>query len=278
MPQPIYPCFWFNGQAKEAADYYCTVFNGAQITTDTPMVVIVELWGKKVMGLNGGPMFTINPSISLFVNCATVSETHEIWNKLMEGGKALMPIDKYPWSEQYGWLQDKFGITWQISVAPNGEAGRNIRPSMLFTGNCFGKAEEAINFYRSIFAQSETGMMVHYPDGDANAGKAMYSEFALNGYQLIAMDGPGAHDYTFSEGVSLVVECDTQHEIDNFWNKLTEGGQESMCGWLKDAFGVSWQIVPTVLGKLMTDPEKAPRVMQAFMKMKKFDIETLLNA
>jgi predicted 3-demethylubiquinone-9 3-methyltransferase (glyoxalase superfamily) len=92
------------------------------------------------------------------------------------------------------------------------------------------------------------------------------------------MDGPGAHAYTFNEAVSLVVNCDTQDEIDDYWNKLTNGGQESQCGWLKDRFGVSWQIVPAILGKLMNDPERAPRVMQALMKMKKFDIDTLLNA
>lgn len=278
MPQPIYPCFWFNGNAKEAATFYCSVFNNAEFKTDTPLVVIFELWGKKMMGLNGGPMFTINPSISLFVNAASIEETNEIWDKLIEGGKALMAIGEYPWSQRYGWLQDKFGITWQISVAPNGEAGRNIRPSMLFTGERFGKAAAAIQLYGSVFENDATNMMVPYPEGDANAGKVMYSECSLNGYQLIAMDGPGVHDYTFNEGVSFVVECDNQDEIDHYWNRLTEGGAESMCGWLKDAFGVSWQIVPTILSKLMTDPEKAPRVMQAFMKMRKFDIETLLKA
>ena len=92
------------------------------------------------------------------------------------------------------------------------------------------------------------------------------------------MDGPGEHAFIFSEAVSFVVDCDTQEQIDYYWNKLTENGEESQCGWLKDQFGVSWQIVPTILGKLMTDPEKGPRVMQAFMQMKKFDIEKLMQA
>lgn len=95
---------------------------------------------------------------------------------------------------------------------------------------------------------------------------------------MIAMDGPGVHDYTFNEGVSFVVECESQKEIDYYWERLTEGGRESMCGWLEDKFGVSWQIVPAILGKLMSDPEKGPKVMQAFLKMKKFDIEALLKA
>jgi predicted 3-demethylubiquinone-9 3-methyltransferase (glyoxalase superfamily) len=280
MNNNIHPCLWFDGNAKAAADFYCSLFKNSKITTDTPMVVMFELSGKKFMGLNGGPMFKINPSISLFVLCESINETNELWNKLMDGGKTLMPIDKYPWSERYGWVQDKFGLTWQVSVVYKAGDKQQITPSMLFTGNQFGKAEEAIKLYASIFDSSSTDTQIHYyPDGDANAGKVMFSEFKLNQYPLIAMDGPGEHAYTFNEAVSLVVNCDTQKEIDYFWNKLTsDGGQESMCGWLKDKFGVSWQIVPSIIGQLMSDPEKAPRVMQAVMKMKKLDIETMVNA
>ena len=137
MTNPIYPCLWFDKEAKAAAEFYCSVFKNSKIVEDTPMVVIFELNGSKFMGLNGGPK------------------------------------------------------------------------------------------------------------------------------------------YNFSEAVSFVVECETQEEIDDLWNKLTEGGQESMCGWLKDKFGVSWQIVPAILAKLMSDPERAPRVVQAFLQMKKFDIKKL---
>lgn len=141
MANPIYPCLWFDGQAKEAADFYCSIFKNSKISSENPMVVIFELDGKRFMGLNGGPHFK------------------------------------------------------------------------------------------------------------------------------------------FNESVSFVVDCEDQQEIDYYWNKLLEGGgKESQCGWLKDKFGVSWQIVPTILGKLMSDPEKSGRVMQAFMQMKKFDIEKLLNA
>lgn len=278
MPNQIYPCLWFNGNAKAAAEYYCSIFKNSKITVDTPLVVNFELGGKKFMGLNGGPNFTFTAAISFFVLLESINETNEVWNKLIEGGQALMPIDKYPWSERYGWVQDKFGLTWQVSIVNKAGDSQKIMPSMLFAGNQFGLAEEAIQFYTAVFNDSAADLMVHYPDGNPHAGKLMYSEFNLNKYGIIAMDGPGDHKFTFNEAVSFVVNCDTQQEIDLYWNKLTEGGSESMCGWLKDKFGVSWQIVPTVLGKLMTDPEKASRVMQAFMKMKKFDIETLMNA
>jgi predicted 3-demethylubiquinone-9 3-methyltransferase (glyoxalase superfamily) len=279
MNNNIHPCLWFDGNAKAAAEFYCSVIKDSKITIDTPMVVIFELGGKRIMGLNGGPMFKINPSISLFILCETIDETNELWSKLADGGKVMMPIDKYPWSERYGWVQDKFGMTWQVSVVYKPDDKQAITASMLFTGKQFGKAEEAINLYTSLFKNSSIHPLLHYPEGDANAGKVMFSEFKLNDYPLIAMDGPGEHAYTFNEAVSFVVNCDTQDEIDYFWDKFTaDGGQESMCGWLKDKFGVSWQIVPSIIGKLMTDPEKAPRVMQAVMKMKKLDIETMVNA
>lgn len=140
MKNPIYPCLWFDGQAKEAAIYYCSVFKNSKIVSENPVVVIFELDGKKFMALNGGPNFK------------------------------------------------------------------------------------------------------------------------------------------FTEATSFVVDCETQEEIDYYWNKLSEGGSEGKCGWLKDKFGLSWQIVPVILGKLMSDPEKASRVMEAFMKLKKFDIEKLNQA
>ncbi|MDP1726759.1 MAG: VOC family protein [Bacteroidota bacterium] len=276
MANQIYPCLWFDGNAKEAAAFYCSVFKNSKIGNDTPMVVTFDLNGLHVMGLNGGPMYKINPSISLFAVCETVNEANDVWSKLIDGGSVLMPIDKYPWSERYGWLQDKFGLTWQISGATLENAKLKITQSMLFTGKQFGRAKEAIDYYSSIFENSSVTQLFYYPAEDKNAGKVLFSEFKLNQYDIMAMDGPGVHEYTFNEAVSFVVECQTQEEIDHYWNKLTSGGQESMCGWLVDKFGVSWQIIPANLGKLMSDPAKAPAVIQAIMKMKKIDM-TLIN-
>src|SRR5436190_13593511 len=178
MNNQIFPCLWFDGQAKAAAEFYCSVFKNSRITTDTPMVVMFELNGKKFMGLNGGPMFKFTPAISVFVTLATVAETNEVWNKIMDGGKALIPIDKQPWSERHGWAQDKFGMTWQISVVNDPADKPQIRPSFLFTSTQFGRAEEAIQFYSSVFDKSSTELLMHYPEEDKrNAGKVMYSEF-----------------------------------------------------------------------------------------------------
>lgn len=279
MQKQIYPCLWFDNNAKAAAQFYCSLFPNAKITEENPMVVMWELNGTKIMGLNGGPVFAINPSISFFVLCETIEETNTLWDKLSEGGKVMMPINAYPWSERYGWVQDKFGMTWQVAVVYNKGDKMKITPSFLFTDVHFGQGEEAVRFYTSVFPNSKIDQIIPYPKEDPNAGKLMYSEFNLNGYPMIAMDGPGEHKYTFNEGVSLVINCGTQKEIDYYWDRLIEGGgKESQCGWLKDKFGVSWQVVPTNLGKMVSDPVKGQRVVAAFMKMKKFVIADLENA
>lgn len=275
MNNQIHPCLWFDGQAKEAATFYCAVFPGSTITTDTPMVVNFEIRGKKFMGLNGGPVFSINPSISLFVTCKTEEETNRIYAALAEGGTPLMAIGKYDWSERYGWIKDKFGMTWQVMLS---EEEEKIAPSLLFTSGNFGKAEAALNFYTAVFDHSGIDMLQYYAQDTPFAGKVLFSQFNLNQYAVIAMDGPGEHAYTFNEAVSFVVECHNQEEIDYYWNKLTEGGKESMCGWLKDKFGISWQIIPAHLGKIMSDPERGARAMQALMKMQKLDIKALEEA
>lgn len=279
MISTIFPCLWFDGQAKAAADFYCSVFSNSKITVASPLVVKFEIEGAMIMGLNGGPMFKINPSISLFVNCQSNDEIEKIWNQLLTGGSAMMPLDKYPWSEKYGWVVDKFGMTWQLMLGESVDGGQKIMPSFLFVGEQYGKAEKAIRFYTSVFPHSAIQSLHLYQAGEPQPeGKLKFGSFTLDNNVFAAMDGFGNHEFNFNEAVSLVVECETQQEIDHYWDSLTQRGQESMCGWLKDEFGVSWQIVPKIIGSLMTNPEKAPKVMQALMKMKKLDIETLVSA
>lgn len=280
MNNNIHPCLWFDGNAKAAASFYCSLFPDSKITVDTPMVVNFELSGQKFMGLNGGPMFKPNPSISFMVVCETDDEINELWKQLSEGGMLMMPLDKYEWSERYGFLQDRFGVAWQIMKGKYSDVNQKITPTLLFVGNSFGKAENAVKFYTQVFPQSSIdGILLYTKEEGEAAGAVKHAQFILDKKVFMAMDGAGTHSFAFNEAVSFVVDCETQDEIDYYWNKLTaDGGQESQCGWLKDKFGVSWQIVPAVLGKLMTDPEKSQRVMQAFMKMKKFDIATLMNA
>ncbi len=152
---------------------------------------------------------------------------------------------------------------------------QKITPFLWFDG----KAEEAMNFYTSIFKNSKRGRISRYGDaGPGPKGTVMVATFQLEGQEFIALNG-GPH-FKFTEAISLVVNCETQDEVDAFWEKLSEGGAKGQCGWLKDKFGLSWQIVPTALGELMSDPdpEKSKRVMTAMLQMKKLDISALKRA
>lgn len=279
MKKPIYPCLWFDGKAKEAADFYCSVFSDSKILETNPIVTTFSASGQQFMCLNGGPIHSINPSISFFVVCETEAEVEASWAKLTEGGSVLMLLAAYPWSEKYGWVQDKFGVNWQLSFGKFEDVGQKFTPTLMFTQKDNGKAEEAIRFYTSLFQNSNIRGILYFDANDHGVpGTVKHAQFSLNNTVFMAMDGGLGHTFSFSEGISLVMECENQEEIDYFWNHLTQNGTESMCGWLKDQYGVSWQIVPEILGDLMRDPEKGPRVMQAFLKMKKFDIQTLLDA
>jgi predicted 3-demethylubiquinone-9 3-methyltransferase (glyoxalase superfamily) len=279
MKKEIYPCLWFNGNAREAAEYYCSVFTNAQITDDNPIVTMFKASGQRFMCLNGGAEFSFNPSISFFVVCETEDELNNAWTSLLNRGSVLMPLDKYPWSEKYGWLQDRYGVNWQLSLGKMDDVGQKFTPSLLFTGKQNGKAEKAINFYTSTFKNSSIHGILRYEKGENEVeGNVKHAQFKLNQNVFMAMDSSFDHKFEFNEAISFVVECDDQKEIDYFWYQLTENGEEGQCGWLKDEFGVSWQIVPSILSDLMREPEKSQRVINAFMQMRKFEIEKLVNA
>ncbi|MGB8356999.1 MAG: VOC family protein [Bacteroidales bacterium] len=279
MTNLIYPCLWFNGNAREAAEFYCSAFKNSAIKSDNHTVVIVEFAGQKFMCLNGGPEFTINPSVSFYIACETEAETDRLWKVLLEGGSVLMPLDKYDWSRKYGWLQDRFGVNWQLAFGSISGIGQKFTPVLMFTGKQNGRAEEAIHFYTSIFQESAINGIMRYPKGGNDVeGAIQHAQFSLNKQLFMAMDSSLPHEYGFNEAISFVVDCENQEEIDYYWEKFTEGGEEVQCGWLKDKFGVSWQIVPTILNELMSDPSRSERVINAFLKMKKFEIDKLLNA
>lgn len=279
MKNMIYPCIWFDGGAKDAAELYCAAFEHAEITGDTPMVVTFTLNGVKVMGLNGGPAFTPNPAISFYVTLDNERQVQTAWERLVDGGVVLMPLDTYGWSEKYGWVQDRFGVSWQISLGDSAAVGQQFVPLLMYCGENQGRAEEALQYYTRVFDSAKIDTIARYKPGQVPLdATVVHARFRLNNQVFMAMDSGVSQPFTFNEGVSLVIDCDTQEEIDYYWERLTEGGAESRCGWLKDRFGVSWQVVPTVLPRLLQDPAKAGRVTQAFMQMKKFDIAQLMDA
>jgi predicted 3-demethylubiquinone-9 3-methyltransferase (glyoxalase superfamily) len=280
MKEKITPCLWFNGNAPEAASLYCSVFAGARIVAQSAIVTEINISGQSITLLDGGPKYQPNPSISFYYICEEPEELNRVWNAFSKEGTVMMALDKYPWGEKYGWVTDKYGISWQLALGKLSDVGQRLTPCLLFTGKQYGYADDAINHYTSIFKNTGLDGILRYganelPDTE---GKVKHAQLMLEGQKFMLMESAQAHQFSFSEGVSLTVHCETQEEIDHYWNKLTEKGEESMCGWLKDRFGVSWQIVPVILDKIMSDPARANKAARAFMGMRKLVIEDIVNA
>ncbi|UHO39822.1 VOC family protein [Chryseobacterium capnotolerans] len=285
MNNDIFPCLWYDGEAKQSAEFYCKVFGG-EITADTPVVMNIDLFGQRLMLLNGGPQFKKNPSISFTVLCETEDEVQKYWDQLIEGGIALMELDSYSWSTKYGWVQDKYGVTWQLFFGEKA-GGQKIVPTLMFIHENNGKAKEAMELYTQTFPDSKIeGILTYGQGGEGHsiqepAENVQHAQMTIGNYTLYCMDNSYDHQFDFNEGISIVIMTDDQQQTDTYWNALTaNGGRESMCGWLKDKYGLSWQIVPKKLIQLMNDPnqEKAYKVVQAMMKMQKIIIQDLEDA
>ncbi len=277
MTHPLGICLWFDKQAKEAFTFYESVFPDIKLISENPFTVNYTLAGKRFMHLNGGPEFKINPSISFFYNVDTEAEIDQMWAKLTEGGQVMMPLNSYPWSSKYGWVADKFGVNWQLML--DHVSGDKVYPNMMFTGDNNGKAAEAIEYYTSIFPDSKTVRVSPYGEGGADTAEHLsYAQFQLCNQAYGAMDSSHMHAFQFNEGVSHLIIADSQEEIDYYWDHLTQGGKPGKCGWLQDRYGVSWQVVPSCLGKFMNNPVTAPKATYAFLQMSKFIIADLEKA
>ena len=294
MMQRITTHLWYDKEAKEAAEFYVSVFGkGSKIKNiskldNTPSgsvdIVTFELLGREFQAISAGPLFKFNPSVSFHVICKTKAEVKAIWKKLSEGGTVLMELGAYPFSELYGWVQDKYGLSWQIIFFLFGksEVKQKITPAIMFVGGVCGRAEEAINFWTSVFSRAKVNNILHYSKGEEpdKEGTVKYASFSLLGQEFVAMDSAYNHSFAFNEAISFIVYCDTQEEIDYYWEKLSAVPEAEQCGWLKDKYGLSWQIVPTAMNEMMKgkDKKKLARVTEAFLKMKKFDIAALKRA
>ena len=278
----ITPHLWFDKEANEAGAFYASVFPESRVTRvvqlhDTPSgsvdLVAIELFGQEFRLISAGPDFKFTPAVSFLVACRTKDEVEAYWRQLSNGAKALMDLGSYPFSERYGWLEDRYGLSWQLMYGAN--AGQRITPVLMFTQNVDGKAEDAIDFYTSVFPNAKIGDVMRNEQGTVRWGS-----FTLEGQQFAAMDGGSAHAFTFNEAISFIVNCDTQQEIDAYWNKLSADPRAEQCGWLKDKYGLSWQIPPVVMTEMLAtnNPKKLARVTEAFLKMKKFDLAKLKAA
>ena len=287
----ITPHLWYDREAVEAAEYYAETFPDSKVIDVTTVpntpggdtdVVTFQLWGQSFQAISAGPLFKFNPSISFSIACDTVEDVNRIYARLADGGTPLMPLDTYEFSERYGWTQDRYGLSWQVGHAGGRPVTQRITPTLTFVGGVCGKAEEAIAFYTSVLPNSATHFMQRYGAGqepDAE-GTLQYAPFQLAGQTFAAMDSARDHAFAFNEAISFLVYCDTQDEIDGYWNALSAVPEAEQCGWLKDRYGVSWQIVPSNMDEMLRtgSEEQVARVTKAFLAMKKFDVAELERA
>jgi predicted 3-demethylubiquinone-9 3-methyltransferase (glyoxalase superfamily) len=289
--QKITSHLWFDKEAREAAEFYTSIFKDSKIKDTTTLhntpsgsvdIVNIELPGREFVLISAGPLFKFNPSVSFLVACQTKDEVDTLWKRLSERGTALLELGEYPFSERYGWTQDRYGLSWQVMFAGGREIKQKITPTLMFVDDVCGKAEEAIHFYSSVFPGSKIGNILRYSKGEEpnREGTVKYAVFTLDGQEFAAMDSARAHNFRFNEAISFLVHCDSQEEIDYYWGKLSAVPAAEQCGWLKDKYGLSWQIVPTLMTEMLKDKDekKLARVTEAFLKMKKFDIRALKQA
>ncbi len=282
----IVPHLWFDKEAVEAVNFYTSLFKESKVLANSKIegtpsgsvdIITFKLSGQKFMAINAGPMFRFNESVSFFVYCGSESEIDRLYDKLSENGSVLMPLGKYDWTRKYAWVIDKYGLSWQLDI-DDINSSQKIVPTLLFVNEKSGRVKEAISFYQSIFPGSRVILEAPYDkSADMEEGTLLFAQFSLSKFIFNAMSSTLHHDYDFNESVSFMIYCDTQEEIDYFWEKLTSGGQEQPCGWVKDRFGLSWQIVPVQMNEMMStaDAAQSARVTAAMLKMMKLDINIL---
>lgn len=283
--QKIMPHLWFDKEAKEASEFYMSMFEDSKLLDHTILqgtpsgdcdMITLELGGQEFILLSAGPYFKFNPSVSFVIACQTIEEVEMLWSKLLEGGQELMPLDSYPFSEKYGWVMDKYGLSWQVMYLGVNQVKQKIIPTLMFVGEQCGKAEEAIQFYTSVLKGTKIKDILRYGmDASPNTpGTVQHMEFTLENVDFAAMDSAYDHEFSFNEAISIVINCDTQEEIDYYWDRLSAVPEAEQCGWLKDKYGFSWQVVPSIMYNMMRekDPVKLANITEAFLKMKKFDI------
>jgi predicted 3-demethylubiquinone-9 3-methyltransferase (glyoxalase superfamily) len=289
--QIIIPHLWFDKEAKDAAGLYTSIFPGSKIHQsitlhNTPSgsvePVSFELAGQSFQAISAGPLFKFNPSVSFHVRYKSKDEVDVVWHKLLPGGQVLMDLGAYPFSEKYGWLQDKYGLSWQIDYVGEAEIKQMVTPMIMFVGKVCGKAEEAVNYWSSLFPNGSFSRLMRYGQGEEpdKEGTLKYGAFSLLGQEFETMDSAYEHAFQFNEAISFIVYCDNQTEIDHYWQKLSAVPEAEQCGWLKDKYGLSWQIVPRDMVRLLNSgsQEITDRVTQALLVMKKLDLARLQAA
>ncbi len=282
MGQVITPAIWCDGTADEAAQFYADVFRDASIAEQAPgLAATVSIHGFKLSLINGGNQYAPNPSISCILNFDPLlfggeeqarDYLDELYKRLSTGG-VLMELGEYPFSPRYAWVRDRFGMTWQLMLTdPNGDPRPFVIPSFMFGGTNHANAEEATDAWIALFDNARRGALYRYEEGGPlDAGTVMFTDFTLRGTWMAATDSGTIHDFTFTPGVSMIVSCRNQEEIDRYWTGLSAVPEAERCGWCVDRWGVSWQVVPHNIAELMADAATRDKILH----MGKIDLTKL---
>lgn len=273
---------WCDGTADEAAQFYTDVFRDTSIAEQVPgLTATVSIHGFRLSLINGGNQYAPNPSISCILNFDPLlfggeeqarDYLDELYERLSTGG-VLMELGEYPFSPRYAWVRDRFGMTWQLMLTdPDGDPRPFVIPSFMFGGTNHAHAEEATDAWIALFDNARRGALYRYEEGGPlDAGTVMFTDFTLRGTWIAATDSGTFHDFTFTPGVSMIVSCRDQEEIDRYWAGLSAVPEVERCGWCIDRWGVSWQVVPHNIAELMANAATRDNILH----MGKIDLAKL---
>ena len=290
--QTIIPHIWINRVADDATEFYLSALPDTRVVerwtypeeglldfqeefAGEPLTVEFDIGGYRLAMINAGDEFTPTPAISFFLNFDPSQrddargDLDRTWARLTDGGQVLLELGEYPFSPHYGWVADRYGVNWQLMLTdPEGEPRPFVIPNLMFCGPAQNKAQEAVDFYASVFPEAQVGNRVHY---EGSTDSVIFSEFQIRGEWLTAMDSAVEQPFTFTPGISLLFNARGQEEIDHLWNALSAVPEAEQCGWLQDRYGVSWQIAPDNLNELL----ERPGAYAHLMEMKKIVIAEL---
>ncbi len=280
--QRVVPAIWCDGTAAEAARFYAETFRAATVVDQAAgPAATVSIHGLELLLIDGDDTYAPNPSISGLLNFDPLlfggeeqarAYLDELYERLSTGG-VLMELGEYPFSSCYAWVRDRYGFTWQLMLTdPAGEPRPFVVPAFMFGGINHGNALDATSHWIEVLDDSARGALHTYgADGPFEEGTVMFTDFRLGGTWFAAMDSGAFHEFTFTPGVSVLVRCADQDEIDQVWAGLSAVPEAERCGWCLDRWGVSWQVVPTTIGQLMADETTRDQILQ----MGKIDLRRL---
>lgn len=286
--QLLIPHLWYNTEAKQAASLYTQLLPDSGIdwihtVTDTPSgdaeLIQFHLGDTTLAAISAGPYVKLNESASLMLDLSSKEEVDRLYQALIVDGRELMPLQAYDFSPYYAWIEDRFGLSWQLSYNPDLEKDFTISFCLLFSEHQVGLAESALKTYQKCFDNSQLERISYYKDGEAPlaTAKINYSQLRIGDQDLILMDHGYGGENSFNEAFSFMIYVETQEEADAYYEHLSAVPEAETCGWAKDAYGVSWQIVPRVLMEAYDKarPEQLQQLHQEILKMKRLDINRI---